>query len=821
MQEEAVKKSKSITDFLARHHHQCESENDHADLDNQAVGPGPATDTEGNTPKETDDKLIEQTVEPQLPTEADADNNEKGSAAGKASTSQIDIGLIDKRNRIDTESFLKVQDFEVPTDVPKDKDNHSFPTRLFTVTLTNGEKYKRDWLCWSQVKQSLYCAPCFLFTKGDVSSNVSVLTSHPGWSIEKGWRKLKDRIPSHENSNLHKENYIAWKEASKAAMSGASTSIDNYIVDQLKAESNKWKKILHRILDIILFLSERGLAFRGSSEQIGDSHNGNFLGIVELLSKYDSVLAEHVTRVRNAQENETRLQVHYLSNKIQNEFIEICGSFVQKSIIEEIKAAKYFAIAVDGTPDCSHKEQLSFIIRYVKREDTSFSIEERFLAFHEFSKKTGEEIAEKILDFLVSLNLNFEDCVGQAYDNGSNMAGKYSGAQAILKEKNENCIFSSCANHTLNLVGTDCAEACSEAITFFGIIQKMFNVFSSSPQRWEILKEHLPVSLHKMSKTRWSARIDCVRPIARHLDSVRNAVAELSEVTNLTAECKSDLQGIKKYLDTFECVLMSAIWIKVLTMIHEVNLVIESRDATLDVERDNIDQLRADILKLREKWNDILEEARHVSIKIGVPDSFATRRGYPTQKDAENYFRVNVFFNIIDFVIDGLSRRFSAVRDICGLFDFLWHFKQLDENELLQKANQFQLRYPSHISSDIQSEVLLLKRIFDVNFKLDAVLPKKIYGQILNLRLGNVFPNVLIALRIFLSLPATVASNERSFSVLKRIKSYFRSTMVQERLNGLAILNINSDKAKLLDFSGVIDEFAQRKARKAFLNVKK
>jgi len=45
--------------------------------------------------------------------------------------------------------------------------------------------------------------------------------------------------------------------------------------------------------------------------------------------------------------------------------------------------------------------------------------------------------------------------------------------------------------------------------------------------------------------------------------------------------------------------------------------------------------------------------------------------------------------------------------------------------------------------------------------------------------------------------------------------------MVQERLNGLAILNINSDKAKLLDFSGVIDEFAQRKARKAFLNATK
>ncbi|XP_066477465.1 probable E3 SUMO-protein ligase RNF212 [Tiliqua scincoides] len=59
---------------------------------------------------------------------------------------------------------------------------------------------------------------------------------------------------------------------------------------------------------------------------------------------------------------------------------------------------------------------------------------------------------------------------------------------------------------------------------------------------------------------------------------------------------------------------------------------------------------------------------------------------------------------------------------------------------------------------------------------------------------------------------ATVASNERSFSVLKEIKPYFWSAMVQERLNGLAVLNINSDKAKLLDFADVIHAFFPQKS---------
>ena len=102
--------------------------------------------------------------------------------------------------------------------------------------------------------------------------------------------------------------------------------------------------------------------------------------------------------------------------------------------------------------------------------------------------------------------------------------------------------------------------------------------------------------------------------------------------------------------------------------------------------------------------------------------------------------------------------------------------------------------------------------MYDANFKSKN--PKELYGEIHSMEVNALFPNVLTALRIFLTLPATVASNERSFSVLKRIKNYLRSNMVQERLNGLAMLNINSDKARELDFTSMIEVFANKKARK-------
>jgi hypothetical protein len=49
-----------------------------------------------------------------------------------------------------------------------------------------------------------------------------------------------------------------------------------------------------------------------------------------------------------------------------------------------------------------------------------------------------------------------------------------------------------------------------------------------------------------------------------------------------------------------------------------------------------------------------------------------------------------------------------------------------------------------------------------------------------------VFPNITITLRIFVSLSASVASGERSFSVLKQVKDCCSSAAVQDPLNGFA-----------------------------------
>ncbi|XP_065680579.1 uncharacterized protein LOC124817132 [Hydra vulgaris] len=268
---------------------------------------------------------------------------------------------------------------EITDPIHQDSNHHAFSYRFLNKTLANRETCKRDWLCWSVEKQSLYCAPCFLFNKN--AANVSFFSSSAGWGISRGWTRLKDRIPLHESLIYHKENYVVWKSASREAL--CETSVDNLLLSELKTETENWKKLFQRILDIIIFLSERGLALFSPNQRIGDQANGNFLGIIELLSKYDPLLSEHVKHVRESQQCKQRMRAHYLSMRIQNKFIDICST----AILHEMVKAKYFSIIVDATPDCSYKEQTTLVIRYKILDNSNFSVEESFILFKNFSKK--------------------------------------------------------------------------------------------------------------------------------------------------------------------------------------------------------------------------------------------------------------------------------------------------------------------------------------------------------------------------------------------------------------------------------------------------
>ena len=76
---------------------------------------------------------------------------------------------------------------------------------------------------------------------------------------------------------------------------------------------------------------------------------------------------------------------------------------------------------MDSTPDISHGDQLTFVIRYVLEEGTPV---EHIYGFFPISGHTSATEMETILlEQLEKLDIKIEDCRGQSYDNASNMSG--------------------------------------------------------------------------------------------------------------------------------------------------------------------------------------------------------------------------------------------------------------------------------------------------------------------------------------------------------------------------------------------------------------
>ena len=286
----------------------------------------------------------------------------------------------------DKEYIVKIGPPKNPKSFPRDSSGRNFPQNIFCQEMTNGEKVTRDWLVWSISSQSLFCFPCCLLqeiSQKEVTSKTSKLTK-PDLGHGDNWRKLYGKVKAHQQSSSHVSCYITWKELEKNVL--RTTGIDQQLQSQFESEVSKWREIFRSILDVVLFLSERQLPFRGSTTELNNPNNGLFLK--NLLSGHNKILKLHLDEVKKHQENNSRMQAHCLSPRSENKFIsDECSKVVLNAIVEEVKQALHYIYSNIVPPDVSHTEQITFILRYVNLNEKVLQICERFLRMKDCDKK--------------------------------------------------------------------------------------------------------------------------------------------------------------------------------------------------------------------------------------------------------------------------------------------------------------------------------------------------------------------------------------------------------------------------------------------------
>ncbi|KAL2083656.1 hypothetical protein ACEWY4_021429 [Coilia grayii] len=393
----------------------------------------------------------------------------------------------------------------------------------------------------------------------------------------------------------------------------------------MNQEISHWKMVLRRLFSIVCHLAERNLAFRGHSEHLYEPRNGNFLGQVELMAQYDPVLNEHLMRIKN---NERR--DHYLSKHIQNEIISVFAQKTRDAIVALIQKAKYYAVIMDCTPDNSHTEQLSIVFRIVNCEtDVGVSIEEHFIGFVDVHDTTGKGLFETFMDQLNKLQLNISDCRGQAYDNGSNMKGKHQGVQKRVLDTNKKALYVPCGSHNLNLVICDAAQSSVQSVSFFGLLQRLYNLFSSSVQRWEIMQEHIQITVKSLSTTRWECKIDSVKAIRYQMPQFVKALEAVLDhaMAKKDAETVSTCKGILKEIQTWKFLICVVVWYNILYQINHISKLFQSPKVSIETMQKETNALQLSLQEYRENGlNSAKTEATQIAEELEIERTLPEER---------------------------------------------------------------------------------------------------------------------------------------------------------------------------------------------------
>ncbi|CAJ0949525.1 unnamed protein product [Ranitomeya imitator] len=413
----------------------------------------------------------------------------------------------------------------------------------------------------------MYCVTCMAFS----DDKRSILCRKEGFNpMVSKWHRLYLKLPEHEHSALHRKHYWSWRTRQKAQV---GHGVDFEMQRSLAKEAERLVALLERLLDVTLHLASRNMAFRGTSQRIGDLHNGNVLGTLEILSRYDSVLKEHLEKVKISQEkgkkNASSLSILGNTKQIYKYLWKTCPGC---HTFRKERSNLFFYI--------SHTEQNVIALTYVSRDPQTG-------IWH----KTGEQIANMIISRLHEHAIDLKDCRGQGYDNGANMSGRIKGVRAKILEKFPRALFSLCC-------------------PFFKPhgVNRLYILVSNRPERWNTLLEVVGRSLHGLSDT------------AQSLPSILKALHQVISSGKLTNDAHSEAEALSDYFSSFRAVVLATFWVKILTSFEERNKILQSSSVSLEVGAANIKALSEEMKLLREKWPTLLSEASLVADCMGIPN---------------------------------------------------------------------------------------------------------------------------------------------------------------------------------------------------------
>lgn len=608
-----------------------------------------------------------------------------------------------------------------------------------------------------------------------------------------------------------------------ALMENNAKDIASQINDTIQQRILKNREVVKSVTKCVLLCGKQNIGFRGHRDDanyLQDGENsGNFQALLEFrLDSGDTILKDHLKF--------TGKNCTYRSKTIQNEIIDVIKDYITDKLIEEVKAAELYSVSCDEKADCSNKEQLSLCLRFV---DAEFNIREVFLTFLNVTgETTGVQLATKIKSTLTGWGLNLADCRGQTYDGAACMSGKTNGAAALITKDYPKAVYVHCVSHCLNLALSKCGK--QQLIrNMIDTSEKVVLFYNYSPKRNSNLQKWIDQLCPNSNKnklldtctTRFIQRHDALEVFVEFYAAIEASLGEMSTTEGFNRETSSDATALYAAITQFQYIIVMIVTKNVMGYTKGLSRSLQGRSEDIVRAYSNISLVKATVADARtnvdDKYSQWFQEASALAASVDVLPSIPRRCVQQRNRDntpgdsPDIYYKRALVIPYLDELISQLDERFSSFAHITvqginltpsslvknsseSLFTELEDFVQLYKHDLPSPAG-------------LRSELELWYKKWKHSKSVPDTAAKaiKLCNQI-------DFPNVFQMLKIVCTIGVTSCECERSNSELRLLKTYLRSTMSQERLNGLALMHVHYRMA--IDLDEIVNRMARKHPRR-------
>ena len=557
-----------------------------------------------------------------------------------------------------------------------------------------------------------------------------------------------------------------------------------------------------KIVEGVKFSGRQGIAFRGHEKE-----SGNFIQLMKYKAKGDAELTTWLDG-----------HIDFTSPQIQNELLKLMANTIVTEIAAEVtsSAVVQFALIIDGTQDISGAEQESICVRFV---DKDLQPKEEFLGLYQVSSTTGQNIANMACDVMTRLNLPISQLRGQTYDGAANMSGHLQGVQAILKKQQPLALYCHCGAHCVNLIMQAVCVASVLVRDSMGLVHELGGFFNQSG-KFKLIFQDIAKSEHDGSftnlkpvcPTRWTVRTHAIRSVLRQYESVLTALEEMASCSSAETSAKaSGLHGAFLKGNTLLGLVMAE---DLMGDLECLNTSLQCRKQTISGMLGAVDHAKTSMQHKRteETFDVLFANAQAMATKFDLqpiqmphvrrpPNRYTGQAAAHTHPDAQSFYRAQ-FYTALDTANSQFTERFAQA-------GFL-KLQELENVLLSGEVEKIVDEYPEFNLDHLRVQLAMFRANYTYGTSSDVA--SIIRDMVPEVR--GLFGQVETLVRLLLVVPASSAEAERSFSALRRLKTWLRASMTQTRLNSVAICHVHQKHLDRLDLEEICESFIAVNARR-------